>query len=125
MSPVQARLSCDCQQGVVVLPLPCRPRRASRARTHTCCGAGAVQSHGSTQTASAPAGPALPLTWVGADGVDVRCADDPDSSPTVVLHAHADADGNPGDHSHYKDDAKNDPSYRCASARGMEICSQS
>lgn len=71
--------------------------------------------------------PALlcPLTWVGADGVDVRCADDPDSSPTVVLHAHADADGNPGDHSHYKDDAKNDPSYCCASARGMEICSQS
>lgn len=55
----------------------------------------------------------------------MRRADDPDSSPTVVLHAHADADGNPGDHSHYKDDAKNDPGYRCASARGMEICSQS
>lgn len=65
------------------------------------------------------------LTWVRADSVDVRSSDDPYSSPTVVLHAHADTDGNPGNHSHYKYYTENNSSYRCASARGMETCSQS
>lgn len=64
------------------------------------------------------------LTWVRVDGVDVRHLDDPYSSPTVVLHAHTDTDGNPSNHSHYKHYAKNNSSYCCASARGMETCSQ-
>lgn len=64
------------------------------------------------------------LTWVRVDGVDVSRSDDPYSSPTVAFHAHADTDGNPSNHSHYKYYAKNNSSYRCASARGMETCSQ-
>lgn len=74
----------------------------------------------------APAGVSFRfLTWVRADSVDVRSSDDPYSSPTVVLHAHADTDGNPGNHSHYKYYTKNNSSYRRASARGMETCRQS
>jgi len=65
------------------------------------------------------------LTWVRADSVDVRGSDDPYSSATVALHAHADTDGNPSNHSHYKHYTENNSSYRCASARGMETCSQS
>lgn len=64
------------------------------------------------------------LTWVRVDGVDVRRSDDPYSSATVALHAHADTDGNPSNHSHHKHYAKNNSSYGCASARGMETCSQ-
>lgn len=60
------------------------------------------------------------LTWVRADSVDVSSSDDPYSSPTVVLHAHADTDGNPSNHSHYKHYTENNSSYRCASARGMK-----
>lgn len=60
------------------------------------------------------------LTWVCVDGVDVRHSDNPYSSPMAALHAHADADGNPSNHSHYKYYAKNNSSYHCASARGME-----
>lgn len=74
--------------------------------------------------AQAPFAPGL-LTRVGADGVDVRCPDDPHSGATVVLHAHADADGNPGNHAHDEYDAENNSSYCRASARGMEICSES
>lgn len=64
------------------------------------------------------------LTWVRVDGVDVRRSDDPYSSATVALHAHADTDGNPSNHSHHKHYAKNNSSYGCASARGMETYSQ-
>lgn len=65
------------------------------------------------------------LTWECADSVDVRSSDDPYSSPAVVLHAHADTDGNPSNHSHYKYNTENDSSYCCASARRMNTCSQS
>lgn len=65
------------------------------------------------------------LTWVCTDSVDVRSSDDPYSSPTVVLHAHADTDGNPGNHSHYKYYTENNSSYCSASARGRETRSQS
>lgn len=54
----------------------------------------------------------------------MRHSDNPYSSPMAALHAHADADGNPSNHSHYKYYAKNNSSYHCASARGMETWSQ-
>lgn len=90
------------------------------------CGAITVQRYTPPMTAGTLAGVSFCLlTWVRADSVDVRSSDDPYSSPTVVLHAHADTDGNPSNHSHYKHYTENNSSYRCASARGMKTWSQS
>lgn len=43
---------------------------------------------------------------IGGDGVDVGGPDDPDSGPSVVLHAHADADGNTSNDPHDEHDPK-------------------
>lgn len=53
------------------------------------------------------------LTGIG-DGVDVCCSDDPHAGPPVVLHAHADADGDSCNDPHDEHDSKHDASNRRA-----------
>lgn len=48
------------------------------------------------------------------DGVDVCCSDDPHAGPPVVLHAHADADGDSCNDPHDEHDSKHDASNRRA-----------
>lgn len=48
------------------------------------------------------------------DGIDVGCSDDTHPRPTVVLHAHADADGNSSNDAHDEHDSKHDARDRSA-----------
>lgn len=54
------------------------------------------------------------LTGIGSDGIDVRGADDAHPGPAVVLHTHADTDGDPSNDPHDEHDSKHDPGNRGA-----------
>lgn len=68
---------------------------------------------------------ALLLTRVRGDGVDVGCSDDTHPGPPVILHAHADAYGNPCNDPHDEHNSKHDASNCSAPGKGDKSTSDS
>lgn len=61
------------------------------------------------------------VTRVGGDGIDVSGPDDAHSGPSVVLHAHADADGDARNDSHDKHDPEHNASNCSAPKEKIKV----